>query len=305
VGSRPGAVLIAGPTASGKTAAAIAVARRLGGVVVNADSMQVYADLRVLTARPGPEETGLAPHELFGFVDGADNFSVGRWLDAARGVLSRARERGATPIFVGGTGLYFKAMIRGLSNIPAVPDDVRARVRAETAGFSAPEIHARLAERDPLMAAKLRPSDPQRCLRALEVAEATGQSLAAFQGARAKPLLDIADCASVFLSPPPAELAARIDARFDAMMARGALEEVRALEARGLDPALPVMRAHGAPGLIAYLRGETSLEEAVARGKGDTRRYARRQRTFARHQLPEFSWVEPDVAADAVLTAWG
>ncbi len=267
--------------------------------------MQVYGDLRVLTARPAVEEEALAPHALFGHVDGAVNYSVGRWLADAARALATARANGSVPIFVGGTGMYFKALTQGLSDIPAVPAETRASVRAQAEGVAAAELHARLAAVDPLMAARLRPSDPQRLLRALEVFEATGKSLASFQGARARPLLAIDDCAAVFLAPEPAALRARIDARFEAMLRAGALEEVRALAARALDPALPVMRAHGAPGLMAYLRGECSLAEAVGRGQMDTRRYSKRQRTFARHQLPAFAWTRPDDAESAILRAFG
>ena len=300
---RPAAVLIAGPTASGKSAAAVELARRLNGVVINVDSMQVYRDLRVLAARPGDDEMALAPHDLYGFVDGAENFSVGRFLEAAAGALARARAANRLPVLVGGTGLYFQALIRGLSDIPAVPAEARARVRARAEGAAPAELHARLAEIDPAMAARLRPSDPQRLLRALEVFEATGRSLADFQGARGTPPLDIADCAAVFIAPARDELVARIDARFEAMMANGALDEASALADRRLDPALPVMRAHGVPGLIDFLRGAASLDEAVARGKSDTRRYAKRQHTFARHQLPEFVWAKPEAAVE-IVAGW-
>ncbi len=305
--SAPDAILIAGPTASGKSALAISLARRFGGAVVNADSMQVYSDLRVLSARPTPEEEALAPHLLFGHVDGSVNYSVGLWLADAAAALARLREEGRTPVFAGGTGMYFKAMLRGLSDIPPVPDDVRARVRGLAEGRAAPALHAILAARDPVMAARLRPSDPQRVLRALEVFEATGRSLAAFQGARSAPLLDPARCVGVFLDVERGALTARVDARFDAMMAAGALDEARALADRGLDPALPVMRAHGVPGLLAFLRGETTLADAIERGKRDTRHYARRQYTFARRQLPEFAWMAPDEAPArlaSLLEAW-
>jgi tRNA dimethylallyltransferase len=295
---QPSAILIAGPTASGKSAVAIALAQKLGGVAINADSMQVYRDLRVITARPSPAEEAAAPHDLFGHVDAAENYSVGRYLADAEAALARARSAGLAPIFVGGTGMYFKALIRGLSDIPAVPPEVRERVRREAENLAPPELHARLAALDPDMAGRLRPSDPQRILRALEVFEATGQSLAAFQGARATPLLPINNCVAIFLESDRGDLAARIDARFDAMMAAGALEEVKQLAARGLDPMLPAMRAHGVPGLIAYLDGACSLEQAIEKGKTDTRHYAKRQRTFARHQLPEFTWITPETALD-------
>lgn len=291
------AILIAGPTASGKSAFAIRLAEQIGGRVVNADSMQVYADLRVLTARPTPEDETRAPHRLFGHVDGAENYSVGKWLADAGRELDAARAAGLTPVFAGGTGLYFKAMTQGLSDIPPVPDDVRARVRGEAEGVAPDVLHARLAACDPASAARLRPSDPQRILRALEVFAATGASLTAFQGARRAPLLDASQCLCLFLAPERAALTARIDARFEAMMDEGALDEVSRLATRGLDAALPIMRAHGAPGLMAFLRGEISREEAVARGQRDTRAYARRQFTFARHQLPGFRWLDLREAA--------
>ena len=190
--------------------------------------------------------------------------------------------------------MYFKALLQGLSLIPEVPEEVRARVRAEYAGVAPEFLHARLSELDPQTAARLRPSDPQRLLRALEIFVATGAPLATFQGAREKPLLDAQKCRCRFIAPDRTELRWRIDARFDAMMAAGAVEEVRRLKARQLDPALPAMRAVGVPGLLDFLRGECALEAAVERGKRDSRQYARRQFTFARTQLQEFSWVAPD-----------
>jgi tRNA dimethylallyltransferase len=291
------AILIAGPTASGKSALAMALARRLGGAVVNADSMQVYQDLRILTARPSMEEERIVPHHLFGHVDGAVNYSVGRWLDDLRRILDDLVRQDALPVITGGTGLYFKAALGGLSDIPAVPGEVRAKIRAEAAGETPQRLHAMLTDRDPQTAARLRPTDPQRILRALEIYEATGRPLADFHTARGKSLLDASDCAAFFVAPPRAQLFARIDARFDAMIGAGALDEVRALHARRLDPALPVMRAHGVPHLVAYLEDRLSLDEAIMRGKLDTRHYAKRQFTFARHQLPQFKWLEtPDEA---------
>ena len=294
------ALLIAGPTASGKSALAIRVAQETGGVVVNADSMQVYGDLRTLSARPSPDEERAAEHRLFGHVDGAVNYSVGRWVEDARDLLADLAQGGQLPIFTGGTGLYFKALLQGLSEIPAVPEEVRARVRAEAGGLAPQEIHTRLRAVDPETAARLRPTDPQRNLRALEVFAATGQPLASFQNRRAAPLLDPATTAAFFLLPERAALKARIDARFHAMMEQGALGEVEGLAARGLDPALPVMRAHGVPGLIDYLRGDATLAEAIARGQRDTRAYSKRQVTFVRHQLPEFAMVAPEQGWEAL-----
>ena len=192
------ALLIAGPTASGKSAAALELAARFGAEIVNADSMQVYRDLRVLTARPDPAETEIAPHHLFGEIDGAVNFSVGRWADAAKALLAETQ---GLVIFVGGTGLYFKALTQGLSDMPAVPEDVRARIRAEAEGDPTPALHARLAAIDPETAARLRPSDRQRLLRALEIFAATGRPLIAFQNAREVPPLAEGEWAGLFLAP--------------------------------------------------------------------------------------------------------
>jgi tRNA dimethylallyltransferase len=295
------AILIAGPTASGKSALGIRLAQALGGTVVNADSMQVYRDLRIITARPTPDEEGLAPHRLFGHVDGAVNHSVGHYVrDAVRAL----QELDGVPIFVGGTGLYFKALTEGLSRIPSVPEAVRAAVRAESEGVATPDLHRLLAARDPVTAAALRPSDRLRVQRALEVFAATGRPLAAFHGEREPGPLAGHALVRVFLSPDREGLRRRIDARFRAMMAGGALEEVRALGARGLDPMLPVMRAHGVPGLLAHLRGEIDLEAAVARGQADTRAYAKRQFTWFRHQLPDWAWVAPEAAFDAVTAGF-
>jgi tRNA dimethylallyltransferase len=286
------AVLVAGPTASGKSARAIALARDLGGIVINADSMAVYQDLPILSAAPTPVEAADVPHLLFGHIGAERNYSVGQWLADARAALDEAARRTLLPIFVGGTGMYFKALLHGLSNIPALPDAVRARIRAESEGFLPAELHAKLAARDPETAARLRPTDPQRILRALEIFEASGAPLATFQGARAGALFDPARCQCLFLAPPREALNARIDARFDRMLEAGALEEVRRLMARALDPSLPAMRAVGVPGLSAFLRGECSLAAAVEKSKRDSRHYAKRQFTFARTQLPEFEWVE-------------
>lgn len=289
-------ILIAGPTASGKSALALRLARALNGVVINADSMQVYRDLKTLTARPDPAEEGMAPHLLYGVVDGAVNHSVGLWLEDVRGALAEAKRSGRLPIFVGGTGLYFKALTQGLSEIPQVPAEVRADVRARAAGRPAEVLHAELMTRDPHMAARLRPSDPQRIMRALEVFEATGRSLAAFQIGRTPPLIDAATSRAFFLAPDRKLLAQRIDARFEAMISAGALDEVAALRARRLDPALPIMRAHGVPHLISHLDGALTLAEAAEKAKLDTRRYTRRQFTFARHQLPSFRWISAEEA---------
>ncbi len=305
INAPPRLILIAGPTASGKSALALALARAFGGAVVNADSMQVYRDLRVLTARPTPAEEREIAHLLYGHVDAAQNYSVGFWLKDFAAVLARLGAERRTGVVVGGTGMYFKAALYGLSDIPPVPESVRAAVRGRFEGKAPQELHRALLALDPMTASGLRDSDPQRLLRALEVLEATGRPLVSFQGARAAPLLDVALCPAFFVAPPREALYAGIDARFDAMLEQGALEEVRALRERRLDPALPAMRAHGVPHLLAHLEGALSLEEAARRGKLDTRHYAKRQLTFARHQLPGFRWLESLDPAKEAFAALG
>jgi tRNA dimethylallyltransferase len=295
-------VLIAGPTASGKSAVALALARKTGGTIINADSMQVYRDLSVITARPTPQEEALVPHRLYGHVDAAANFSAGAFVvDAAR-VLAEARAEHRLPIFVGGSGLYFKALIRGLSAVPPIPPEIREAVRARLARDGVEALHAELARRDPLAAERLKPRDRTRIARALEVVEATSRSLSDWHRDGLPPLLPAGTFRALFLEPDREQLYARIDARFDAMLKAGALEEVKLLAARNLDPLLPAMKAHGVPALIAHLKGEITLEEAAAIGQADTRHYAKRQFTWFRHQLPEFSWVKPEAAGEWLET---
>lgn len=297
------AILIAGPTASGKSGLALRLAETLDGVVINADSMQVYRDLSILTARPRAHETDRVPHLLYGHIDGAINHSVGAWLADAARVFGELAARGRLAIFVGGTGLYFKAMTQGLSDIPPVPAEIRAEVRARAAGRPVADLHAELARCDPATAAGLRPSDPQRILRALEVFAATGRSLKSFHGAQEEPLLQPRTWRGFFLAPDRAALYEHIDRRFEAMLADGAADEVARLASRHLDPLLPVMRAHGVPHLRRFVAGEISKDEAVALSALDTRHYAKRQFTFARHQLADFSWVSPEAAEAAILRA--
>jgi tRNA dimethylallyltransferase len=299
------AVLIAGPTASGKSALAMAIARRLGGTVVNADSMQVYADLRVITARPTIAEEASVPHRLYGHVDGAVNYSAARYVADVVALLAELGRSGSLPVLVGGTGLYFKALTEGFSAIPPVPEPVREAFRARVEGLATAALHAELAACDPEMAARLRPSDRMRVMRALEVFVATGRSLASFQGARQPGPLDGLPLLKLFVSPEREEVRARIDRRFEQMMGQGALDEVAALRERRLDPLLPVMRAHGVPGLIAYLDGALDLEEAIRKGQADTRAYAKRQVTWFRHQMEGWHAVAPETAYDFALRELG
>jgi tRNA dimethylallyltransferase len=289
-------VLIAGPTASGKSALALALTQEGGGVVINTDSMQVYRDLRVLTARPTAAEEAIVPHRLYGHVDAAVNFSAGAWVADAAKVLAEVRAQNRRPIFVGGSGLYFKALTRGLSAVPPIPTEIRDDVRARLERDGVEALHVELARRDRAAAERLKVRDRTRIARALEVVEATGRSLTDWHREGLPPLLPPGEFTALFLVPGREALYARIDARFDTMLKAGALEEVAALAARNLDPLLPAMKAHGVPALIRHLRGELTLEEAATLGRADTRHYAKRQFTWFRHQLPEFEWVAPEAA---------
>ena len=291
--SKPHIILIAGPTASGKSAVALAVAEQFGGVIVNADSMQVYRDLRIITARPTPDDERRVPHRLYGHVDAAENYSVGRWRGEAAATLAAGGERERAAIFVGGTGLYFNALTRGLAAVPPIPGEIRDRVRARLGGEGVAALHAELAAHDPAAAARLKPGDRARVSRALEVALATGRSILDWHDDNKPASVDLARAAKIFLMPDRDELLRHIDARFDAMMAAGALDEVRALAARKLDPNLPAMKAHGVPWLIRHLAGEIMLAEAVEHAKLETRQYTKRQATWFRNQLPDFEWVDP------------
>lgn len=287
--TKPQAVLIAGPTASGKSELALRIAELAGGVVVNADSMQVYTDLRILTARPSDAEVARAPHRLYGFVDGADAYSAGRYARDAERILGDVRHEGGIPIFVGGTGLYFRVLLEGLSPIPPVPEAVRAHWRGEATRLGARALHDVLAGRDAVMAERLMPTDPQRIVRALEVLEATGRSLAEWQGKRGRPLLDASQCVRLVLMPPREQVYARCDARLEIMVRSGALEEVERLLARNLSPELPLMRAVGVPALGAHVAGTLSLEAAIAQAQRETRQYAKRQMTWLRRNM--CSWI--------------
>jgi tRNA dimethylallyltransferase len=298
-------VLIAGPTASGKSALALALAERLGATIVNADAMQIYRDLRIITARPTPAEEARVPHRLYGHVDAAETYSVGRWLTDARTVVAELAGEGRRPIVAGGTGLYFKALTQGLAAVPPIPPDIRAATRARLQAEGSVALHAALSKRDAASATRIRPADGVRIVRALEVIEATGRSLADWHRDGMQPLIDPARVVRLFLDVPRADLYPRIDRRFAKMLEAGALEEVRALAARGLDPLLPAMKAHGVPWLRRHLAGEITLAEAAEEGARDTRHYAKRQATWFRHQLPDWPWVAPKDAERFVCDALG
>ena len=296
------AILIAGPTASGKSALALRLAEEIGGVIVNADSMQVYRELRVLTARPTPEEEARVPHRLYGIVSAAEAFSVGQWTERARAALEEAWASGRVPIVVGGTGLYFEALTKGLADIPDVPEAVRTETRALLAEEGAAGLYARLAERDPAGAARLRPSDPQRIARAWEVLTATGRPLAEWQ--RTPEPSPLAGGVRLVLDPPRATLHARCDARLASMVEQGALEEVRALAALNVPPDRPAMRALGVPHFLRHVRGQMPLDRALADAQTATRRYVKRQSTWFRHRMADWTFLaeeDPDRLAKQAL----
>jgi tRNA dimethylallyltransferase len=299
------AILLAGPTTSGKSALALTLAERFGGTIINADSMQVYRDLHIITARPSPADEARVPHLLYGHVDAAENYSVGRWCVDAQAAIAETRSAGRLPILVGGTGLYFKTLIQGLAAVPPVPAGIRASVRERLAADGVAPLYAELQQRDPVTAARLMPGDSSRITRALEVVLATGRSLSDWHGDGMAPSIDASRAVKLFLDVERTELYRRIDARFDAMLASGALEEVGALARRGLDAALPAMKAHGVPWLIRHLSGQVTLEEAAEGGKRDTRRYTKRQATWFRNQLPDFAWAKADEALGFVAGAVG
>lgn len=284
----PHAILIAGPTASGKSALAVALAERLGGTIINADSMQVYGDLRILSARPGPEDEARAPHLLFGHVDAATAYSAGQYGRDAKCALDDVRASGRVPIFVGGTGLYFKVLLEGLSPVPEISADVRGKWRRAAMDMGAEKLHAELARHDPTMAERLAPTDRQRMVRALEVKDQTGRSLAEWQSMPGTPILVAERMTRLVIDLPREVLHARADARFANMLETGAAGEVQRLMARSLDPGLPAMRALGVAPIAAWLDGRLDRQAAIERGQTETRQYIKRQATWLKKNM--ISW---------------
>ena len=288
------AVLIAGPTASGKSSLALSLANdavKAGRepTILNADSMQVYRELHIISARPSSEDEALMPHKLYGFVPASEVYNTGRWLDDIAAALNALPEK-ALPIIVGGTGLYFKALTEGFAVMPLVPDDVRTELRDQLEREGATALHANLERLDPQTAESLKPLDSQRILRALEIIKVSGRSIRDYQtDAQSNPLLNASSCRKIVALPDRAALYQRIEARFDGMVAAGGLDEVVALQARNLDPNLPAMKAIGVPQFIDHLSGERSIEDAIDNAKQESRRYAKRQMTWMRNQMDD-SW---------------
>ena len=294
----PPTILIAGPTASGKSAIAMMLADELGATIVNADSMQVYRDLAIVTARPSDQDEARLPHRLYGHIDAADAYSVARWLADVEAVTQTEAPR----IFVGGTGLYFDALTKGIAPVPDIDPVIRAKWRDHAAQPGA-DLHAALMERDPQSAARLKPGDIQRLIRALEVIESTGRPLSHWQQNATAPLVDPAQALRVVLTPPRAPLRQAIAARFEAMIAAGALGEIEALLARRLDPSLPAMKALGVQPLAAHVRGQLTRDEAVAQAVLETGRYAKRQDTWFRNRMHDWIQLAPEAAFAHVMQA--
>jgi len=270
------------------------LAEQIGGVVINADSMQVYREAPILTAQPSEADKARVPHLLYGNISARKVYSVGRWREDAALAIAQARAMKRVPIFVGGTGMYFMALTEGLADIPPTPPEIRDAARALLDDIGVEALHARLTDRDPVTASRLRPSDPQRVLRAFEVFEATGRPLAEWQGAPTAPLLKNAKLASFVLDPPRPELRARIAARFEAMLDEGGLDEARALE--GLDPALPAAKLLGLRPLQALAAGTLTRAEALDGAITATRQFAKRQMTWFRNRMPYYIWFDPLVS---------
>ena len=292
------AVLIAGPTASGKSRVALALAKAVGGIVINADSMQVYREAPILTAMPPEEDRRAAPHLLYGHISVCEPYSTGRYQDDAADALSKARSAGKIPIFTGGTGLYFSALTEGISDIPKVPAEVRAHARARLDVVGVAALHTELAARDPETASKLRPSDPQRVLRAYEVLEATGRPLAHWQREAGRPVLEGLRLGRFVMDVPRTELRARIETRFRAMLADGAMREAAAL--KGLDPTLPAAKILGLRELWALQEGALSEAQAIERAVTATRQYAKRQTTWFRNRMADWDRLDSHNTADTI-----
>lgn len=299
-GPRKRAVLIAGPTASGKSAMAVEKAAAIGAVIINADAMQVYDVLRVLTARPSIEDMGGLPHFLYGSISPGERFSTGDWLRAVERLMRGPEVSGKPLIFVGGTGLYFDALTQGFAEVPPIPAEITREIEDEVRGLDRAGRERLLGERDPAMAQRLHAHDPQRVVRALAVLKATGRSLASFQTSAQPGLLQDFELDRLVLNPDRSVLRERIARRFSTMFESGAVDEVRALLALDLDPTLPAMKAIGVRETSDWLAGRATREQAIERAVIATQQYAKRQRTWFRNRMGDWTWIDPLATPDAI-----
>ena len=290
--SKIDAILVAGPTASGKSAFAMKLAEKHEGVIVNADSMQIYLELRILTARPSLEDEAKVPHAMYGTVSGKNAYSVGQWYSDAKDMMALCKKTGKVPIFTGGTGLYFHALLNGLSPVPEIPENIRAYWRKKAEEIPIAELYEVLGEKDSVMAERLMPTDTQRITRALEVIEATGVSLSEWQQKKGIPLLADDQVEKYVIAPEREQLYERCNKRFDIMMDMGAMDEVKYLMAQEFDESLPIIGALGFKPLRDFLLGYNSLEDALEVSKRDTRRYAKRQMTWLKSNMITWKWVK-------------
>ncbi len=291
-------ILLAGPTASGKSALALKIAQETDAVIINADSMQVYRELPIITAQPTPEERIIVPHLLYGCIAASEPFSVGTWLAMAKQEIDAAIATNRTPIITGGTGLYFKCLTKGIAHIPSISCKTKEKSINIMKDIGNISFYTMLSEKDPAFAATLSPGNTQRLLRAWEVWAETGIPFSEWQRRKHEAYYEPERFAGYFLNPERQDVYERINRRFSRMLENGALEEVRRLMGMELSPRLPSMKAHGVPELTRYLQGKTSLEDAISKAQQHTRNYAKRQCTWFRHQLPEFTWLSKNYSED-------
>ncbi len=293
--------ILAGPTASGKTALAILIARKQPVVIINADSKQVYHEIPLITAQPSPEEQQQAPHALYGHIPASRHYSVANWLEDVTNAINQAHAEDKIPFLVGGTGMYIKSLVYGMSNVPETLPQTREDVRKRWQASDTPTMHAHLTNIDPIAAEKLSPNDTQRVLRAIEVMEQTGKSIREWQNIRTTPPFKQAQYKMAFLDYPREEVYENCNRRFDSMMENGVVDEIKAFDALGLDENLPAMKAHGVPELRSYLNGTMSRTDAIEQATRNTRHYIKRQYTWFYHQMPEMIRCQTSEQAQRVF----
>jgi tRNA dimethylallyltransferase len=298
-------IILSGPTASGKSALALVIARACNAVIINCDSKQLYAEIPIITAQPTAAEKAEVPHDLYGVISVAEDCSVGRWVEMAKIVIDKVHAAGKLPLLVGGTGMYVKALTEGIPEMPDIDEEIRRNARSCMLEMGSEAMYETLEKEDPVMAARLEKNDSQRITRAYEVLKQTGKSLDWWQKQPAKTVYPPENFLKFFLSPPREVVYANCNTRFEKMMEAGVMQEIAALDAMGLSPELPSMKAHGVPELLAYLHGEMSLEDAIDQAQKNTRHYIKRQFTWFRHQMKDTVVLEGEGAAEMVMKKIG